>query len=274
MKKSIVCLFLAVCIAVTVSLSGCSDKEPTSDTSSKTSSATGTQNNSQTASQNDSTEVIKMDQNFNQFDLPQNGEEVAVLHTNMGDIYIRLFPQYAPKTVENFKGLINQKYYDGIIFHRVINDFMIQGGDPTGTGRGGESLWGGKFEDEFTANVFNFRGSLAMANAGPNTNGSQFFINQAKPDEGATGAMIKSQLQMYGYKTNVDDKVFENYAQKGGNFHLDGVLSPNGRGHTVFGQVYEGMDVVDAIANVQVGVGDKPVNTVKIETAEIIKYSK
>ncbi len=99
------------------------------------------------------------------------------LETTKGTIEIELMPKIAPKTCENFVGLIEQKYYDGIIFHRVIKDFMIQGGDPTGTGTGGKSIWGNPFEDEVTPNVkFNEQGILAMANSGPNTNGSQFFI--------------------------------------------------------------------------------------------------
>ena len=102
---------------------------------------------------------------------------VVILETNQGDIEIKLMPEVAPKTCENFVGLIKQGYYDGIIFHRVIKDFMIQGGDPTGTGMGGNSLWGDAFEDEVDKNViFDKEGILAMANAGPNTNGSQFFI--------------------------------------------------------------------------------------------------
>lgn len=104
----------------------------------------------------------------------------VVLETNQGDIEIKMFPEVAPKTVENFVGLATKGYYDGIIFHRVIKQFMIQGGDPTGTGMGGESLWGGKFKDEFSPTVsFNKKGILAMANAGPGTNGSQFFITTA-----------------------------------------------------------------------------------------------
>jgi len=104
-------------------------------------------------------------------------DPVVVLETNQGNIEIQLFPKIAPKTCENFIGLVEKGYYNGIIFHRVIKGFMIQGGDPTGTGRGGESLWGGKFEDEVTRDMtFNKKGLLAMANAGPNTNGSQFFI--------------------------------------------------------------------------------------------------
>ncbi len=102
---------------------------------------------------------------------------VAVIKTNMGNIELELFADKTPKTVENFVGLAEKGYYNGVIFHRVIDNFMIQGGDPTGTGRGGESLWGGKFNDEIDSSLtFDKPGYLAMANAGPNTNGSQFFI--------------------------------------------------------------------------------------------------
>lgn len=108
------------------------------------------------------------------------GDMIVVLETNSGNIELKLYPDITPKTVENFVGLVNKGYYNGIIFHRVIKKFMLQGGDPTGTGRGGESLWGGKFEDEVTpALKFDRPGILAMANAGPNTNGSQFFITVA-----------------------------------------------------------------------------------------------
>ncbi len=267
MKNIFKILVLTLCIISLLSFVGCGEdtKTTSDDPSSKVSSNQTTSNNK--------TEDSTMINNFDQFAKPQKCDEVAVLHTTEGDIFIRLFPEVAPKAVENFKGLIKKGYYDGIIFHRVINDFMIQGGDPTGTGMGGESLWGGKFEDEFTNSAFNFRGSLAMANAGPNTNGSQFFINQAGPQAGATATSLKRTLQMYGYVTEgIDDKVFETYAKLGGNMHLDGVLNPQGRGHTVFGQVYEGMDVVDKIANAQVGANDKPIETISIKTAEIIKY--
>jgi cyclophilin family peptidyl-prolyl cis-trans isomerase len=105
---------------------------------------------------------------------------VAVFNTNMGKFEAELYPGKAPKTVENFTGLAEKGYYKGVIFHRVIPNFMIQGGDPTGTGRGGESIWGKPFEDEVnTGLVFDSPGILAMANAGPNTNGSQFFITVA-----------------------------------------------------------------------------------------------
>lgn len=109
----------------------------------------------------------------------KDDETVAIVTTNKGKFVLRFFPEAAPKTVENFTTLAKKGYYDGIIFHRIIDGFMIQGGDPTGTGMGGESAWGGKFDDEFSADAKNNIGSISMANAGPGTNGSQFFINTA-----------------------------------------------------------------------------------------------
>ncbi len=108
----------------------------------------------------------------------QAGDTVVKMTTPQGEIWLRFFKD-TPKTVENFIGLGERGFYDGLIFHRVIPNFMIQGGDPLGTGTGGESIWGGEFTDEFVAGLSNIRGSIAMANRGPNTNTSQFFINQA-----------------------------------------------------------------------------------------------
>jgi len=110
-------------------------------------------------------------------------ENVITIETTQGTMKIKLFPEHAPKTCENFLSLAKKGYYEGIIFHRVIKNFMIQGGDPTGTGRGGQSVWGKPFEDECVpALTFNKKGLLAMANAGPNTNGSQFFITTIPTD--------------------------------------------------------------------------------------------
>lgn len=178
---------------------------------------------------------------------------VATFKTNKGDFAIKLFPKQAPKTVENFLGLVAKNYYDGIIFHRVIKDFMIQGGDPTGTGMGGQSLWGAPFEDEFSNELFNIRGALSMANAGPATNGSQFFIvqNQNMP------AQMEEQMVAAGYPK----EIIEAY-QQGGTPWLD-------HRHTVFGQVVSGMEIVDEIANVETGIQDKPVEDVVIKTIEI-----
>ncbi|WP_373382686.1 Putative peptidyl-prolyl cis-trans isomerase [Weissella confusa] len=188
-----------------------------------------------------------------QFDLAAVEGPVAVLETTKGTVKIQLFPAQAPKTVENFVGLIEKGYYDGIVFHRVISDFMIQGGDPTGTGMGGESLWGDSFEDEFSDEVFNLRGALSMANAGPNTNGSQFFIVQAS----RVPANMLRQL-----KGLVPDEVVSAYGEQGGTPWLD-------KRHTVFGHVIEGMDVVDDMAKVRVNYADKPLEDIKIIKATI-----
>lgn len=181
------------------------------------------------------------------------GDQIAVMKTNMGEVEILLFPEVAPKAVENFISLAKGGYYDGIIFHRVIKDFMIQGGDPTGTGMGGESVWGKPFEDEFSEEARNFRGALSMANAGPNTNGSQFFIVQAGPE--TMDERIFSMLKRQG--KNFSNDVAEKYMKVGGTPWLDGA-------HTVFGQVIRGMDVVDKIGNLHVDHSDKPYEEVKI----------
>lgn len=193
-----------------------------------------------------------------QLEAVKSGDIVAVMHTNMGDIEIKLFPEQAPKTVENFTTHAKNDYYNGIIFHRVIKDFMIQGGDPTGTGMGGESIWGRSFEDEFTPELHNLRGALCMANAGPNTNGSQFFIVQASDVPSNMLEQMKD-LADNGFPP----EIAEAYAKMGGTPWLD-------FRHTVFGQVVNGMDVVDAVANVQVGAADKPINDVVILGIDII----
>ncbi|ARD47424.1 peptidylprolyl isomerase [Sporosarcina sp. P37] len=183
-------------------------------------------------------------------------EALVVMNTTMGPIKIKLFKEHAPKTVENFLTHAENDYYNGIIFHRVIPEFMIQGGDPTGTGMGGESIYGNTFQDEFTMNLFNLRGALSMANAGPNTNGSQFFIVQASSLGGATAAQLK--------KGGWPDEIADAYEENGGTPHLD-------QKHTVFGQVVEGMDVVDSIANTKCGRDNKPKEDIKIESIEIIQ---
>ena len=194
-----------------------------------------------------------------QLKLPEDTDAVAIIKTTMGDIKIRLFPKEAPKAVENFCKLAKKGYYDGIIFHRVIKDFMIQGGDPTGTGMGGESVFGHSFEDEFDVKLHNLRGALSMANAGPNTNGSQFFIVQANTvPEHLMG-------QMEQMRDAFPEETVEAYRQNGGTPWLD-------FRHTVFGQVFDGMDVVDKIACVKVGSADKPVVDVCITGIEITNF--
>lgn len=193
-----------------------------------------------------------------QLEKPQPGDNIAIMNTSLGVIKIRLFSDEAPKTVENFTVHAKNGYYDGLIFHRIINDFMIQGGDPTGTGRGGESIWGRAFEDEFSADLHNLRGALSMANSGRNTNGSQFFIVQAK----AVSPDLISQMEKLADK-GFPEQTVENYKTVGGTPWLDFK-------HSVFGQVYEGMDVVDKMASVKVDMADKPFEDIKILSIDIL----
>lgn len=189
--------------------------------------------------------------------IEQDGTETkkVIMHTNKGAITLALFPELAPKTVENFLGLAEENYYDGIIFHRVISDFMIQGGDPTGTGMGGKSIWEEEFEDEFSAYLFNLRGALSMANSGPNTNGSQFFIVTASE----VPAQMIDQMEGAGYP----EEIIAAYREKGGTPWLD-------QRHTVFGHVVEGMDVVNDIDQVETNPADRPLEDIVIESIEIV----
>lgn len=193
--------------------------------------------------------------NYPQLNLDKVEGPKATLKTNQGDIEIQLFPEEAPMTVENFVRLAQKGYYDGTTFHRVISDFMIQGGDPKGDGTGGTSIWEHPFEDEFSRELFNLRGALSMANSGPNTNGSQFFIVQNK---NMPKRYIK-QMEPAGYPK----EIIKAYKQ-GGTPWLDGR-------HTVFGQVISGMDIVDKIAKVKKDKLDKPLDDVTINTITIDK---
>lgn len=208
--------------------------------------------------------------NGEQLEMPAEGEEIVVMQTSMGTIKLRLFPDAAPVTCQNFKNLIKEGYYNGITFHRVMDDFMIQGGDPEGTGFGGEAYGGGTIPDEFSRNLFNFRGALAMANTGEaNSGGSQFFIVQAD-----TCQYTVDTLKREGYPKWAAEK----YAELGGTPHLDGEYNkgiyPGYIGHTVFGQVFEGMDTVDAIAAVATDRNAKPLSDVTIINVYLTQYTK
>lgn len=199
---------------------------------------------------------------------PQLSDKVAddeaevKITTTEGAISMKLFPKHAPLAVENFLTHAKEGYYNGVTFHRVIKNFMIQTGDPKGDGTGGESIWKGKnskidsgsgFKTEISSYLYNIRGALAMArSSNPNSNGSQFFINQNTKDS-------SNQLS----STTYPEKIIEAY-KKGGNPSLDG-------NYTVFGQVISGMDVVDKIAATETGENDKPKKEIKIEKIEVIK---
>jgi peptidyl-prolyl cis-trans isomerase B (cyclophilin B) len=228
-----------------------------------------------------------------QLEDPQPGEDIAILHTNHGDIWVRLFPELAPRTVENFVTHAKNGYYDELTFHRIVAGFMIQGGCPLGNGTGGESIWGGTFEDEFTPKLRNITGALSMANSGTNTNGSQFFIVNSpelqpyqiddfefflnnldtpvtRPDDGQPfldemgGYIVYNQL--------IPADIPKAYLEHGGSPHLD-------FGHSVFGHVFRGMDVVDSISKVEVSYfgnqdprNDRPIDPVIIHNIEIRTY--
>ena len=199
---------------------------------------------------------------------PQLSKEVAedeaevILHTNQGDIRIKLFPKLAPLAVENFLTHAKEGYYNGITFHRVIDGFMVQTGDPKGDGTGGQSIWHDKDKTKDKGTGFKMKSPLtytiseeplAMANTGqPNTNGSQFFINQNSTD-------ISAKLPTSKYPK----KIIEAY-KEGGNPSLDGK-------HPVFGQVIDGMDIVDKIAKAEKDEKDKPTSAITIDSIEVVK---
>lgn len=212
--------------------------------------------------------------NLFQLQSVKEGETTATIKTNKGDIKVRLFKDAAPLAVENFVTHAKNGYYDGLTFHRVIQNFVVQGGDPNGDGTGGESIWGDPFKDEINSDLRHFRGALSMANAGTDTNGSQFFIVQNNNVEDS----LREELQTFldNQDTIIDEEnniklsdiyseeVCNEYLKNGGTPTLDGY-------HTVFGQVFEGMDVVDSIAAVETDENDMPVEQVIIESIEIFE---
>ena len=200
----------------------------------------------------------------NQMKEPNEGDQIAIFHIKgYGDIKVKFFENVAPKAVENFVTHAQEGYYNGVIFHRVIEEFMIQGGDPEGTGYGGESIWGEGFEEELSVDALPYRGALCMASSGTGTKslGSQFYIVQANYRDG-----MDSYLEGYGLGS-----FKEAYKKYGGDL---ADLVGYGQ-YTTFGQVIEGMDIVDKIAKVETNPSnDKPLEDVVIESIEITTYSK
>lgn len=197
------------------------------------------------------------------YDAPKNGEEVIVMTIkDYGDVKIKLMPEASEKGVENFIGLVEEGYYDGLTFHRIIQDFMIQGGDPEGTGMGGESMWGGKFDGGTSENAIHAAGAVAYANSGAtSTNGSQFYIvtgeKYAEED-------LESLESSYGMEFT--DEAKKIYTEEGGTPWLDG-------SYTVFGQVYDGLDIIFDIQNVDTDSSDKPIEDVIIEKVTVEEYN-
>ncbi len=279
MKMNILKTAAVLSFCAVMALAGCSSSGETAENTEGSEEQTDTELTDEQKAYQEYIENLSSEGDaFPQLDPPEAGEEIAVIHTSMGDIKVRFFPDEAPKAVENFKTLAKEGYYDGITFHRVIKDFMIQAGDPTGTCSGGESIYGNPFEDEFSPNLYNFRGALSMANSGPNTNGSQFFIVQTTNLQDGYWDHVDSLIDEFGdstvlynsqsgtlVKIKYSDEAREIYNERGGTPHLDYV-------HTVFGQVFEGMDVVDAIAMVAVDENDKPADDVIIESITFENY--
>ena len=194
----------------------------------------------------------------------QEGEEIAVITTSMGEFRVRFFPEAAPLAVENFKQLASSGRYNNTIFFRVINNFVIQGGDTTNTGSGFDSYNGGTFADEFSEQALHLRGALCMANQGTaNTNGCQFYVVQA-PQEALT-SNIWTQLRERMDRV-YPDAIKALYQTYGGCPWLD-------FSYTVFGQVYDGMETVDAIAAVSTNEQDKPDTDVVIQSITLTTYT-
>lgn len=205
------------------------------------------------------------DVEIHNFNKPEIGEKIAVITVkDYGEIKIKLFPEDAEKGVENFTGLADMGYYDELIFHRIIPNFMNQGGDPKGNGTGGKSIWGEKFDGGTSEHLYHFTGAVAYANSGAtSTNGSQFYIVNT-PD----GYMDTSCAELHEYDSeqyNWPANVAAKYDEVGGVPFLDG-------GYTVFGQVFEGMDVVRAMAEVETDDNDKPLKQVMMESVRIEEY--
>lgn len=258
MKKNKLILSLAAISAILL-LAGCGNNKTSSSTSSS----------SQSTSQSTSSGKLSREE-LNALELPQleegyqADEDVVKLDTTMGAITLKLFPKIAPKAVENFMTHAKDGYYNGTKFHRVIEGFMIQGGDPKGDGTGGESIWGKGFAEEYSPQLAHIRGALAMASSGVGTSslGSQFFIVQNNED-------VHDGLLLDDYP----EKMIEAY-KKGGVPSLDNK-------YTVFGQVIEGMDVVDKIAKVEKsgqasanGENSTPKEDILINQIEIIQEAK
>ena len=192
-----------------------------------------------------------------QLRLPEVGDTIVVFDTSVGVFKAVLYPQYAPKSVDNFITLAKNGYYNESTFHRVILDFIIQGGDPTYTGSGGDSKWGSPFEDEFSENLHHYRGALCMVNTGKNTNRSQFFV--------VTGGEITEEainkMKSAGYSQGVIDA----YREVGGRPTLD-------FNYTIFGQVYDGLDIVDVINKVTINDDNRPKEDITINSIVVDVY--
>ena len=261
---------MILCGAMTFSLIGCGLKNKETDEATPTPSITQEESSNEDVAEEPT--LTKDAKKLYQFKDANKGDTNAEINEKeFGTIKIKLFEKKAPKAVENFITHAKDGYYDGVTFHRIIDDFMIQGGDPLGTGTGGESIYGEPFEDEFSNDLYPFRGALCMANSGANTNGSQFFIVQADSEQ----VNLLKDLAMEYYNLSLIDYVQKAYGVAISSSELNQFLTYGGtpwltRKHTVFGQVLEGFDVLDAIAETEKADNQgTPKNPVVIETIKI-----
>lgn len=255
MKNKKVILGFTTTILLGLVLSACGSNTTDSDISKSTSSS------KEVATSESSKEKVDL----NSLELPQLSKEVAAdedlveMVTSEGSMKIKLFPKQAPKAVENFLTHAKDGYYDGVTFHRVIQDFMIQGGDPDGTGAGGESIWKEEFAPEISDQLYHLNGALAMARTGGDvsakTQGSQFYIVQN--NKNVSDGLLKD---------DYPEKIIDAY-KNGGTPFLD-------FNYSVFGQVIEGMDVVEKIGATKTGENDKPENAITIEKITILQEAK
>jgi cyclophilin family peptidyl-prolyl cis-trans isomerase len=257
-KKALAAL---LCGAVAAgSLVSCGKKLPV-----ETSTTAGEAGSSQTQGQQD--QFVATD--IKNFTAPEVGDQIIIMNIrDYGEVRIRLFPEYLPKAVENFVTLAEQGYYDGLIFHRVINEFMIQGGDPLGNGTGGQSCWGGKFDGGTDTHLVHVTGALAYANSGPMveggsptaTDGSQYYIVTGTVPTEEDFALYES----YGYSFTDEQKQL--YEQYGGYPSLDG-------NYTVFGQVIDGLDIILKIEKVATNSSNRPIEDVVVDSVKVGTYN-
>lgn len=255
-------VIIAVIAIVAVMMGG--KKEENNTESSTTNSSVNNENKNTVSNTTANTEIDpnKTKEEIaaeKQMAMPEKGDTIAIMHVkDYGDITFKFFEDYAPKAVENFLTHAKEGYYDGLTFHRVMNEFMIQGGDPLGTGTGGESIWGTGFGVELNEDLVPYKGSLCMAMSSlPNSIGSQFFITQANYNPNK-----ESYFQAFG----LYDKFWGLYKKYGGDL-IDLYMK-----YTVFGQVIDGIDVVDKIAAVETDIKDKPTTDIIIESIEVTEY--
>ncbi len=306
------CLLAMSVISMSVILSGCGDGKDATNTTEVTSvdskdaatEAATVDNSAINAKMADIAKgLIGNSDKLCQLEEKTEGEVIATMKTSMGNIVFRLFPDKAPKAVENFVTHAKKGYYNGLSFHRIIKDFMIQGGDPAGNGTGGESIWGKGFENEMSSDMRSFNGALCMANSGLDTNGSQFYIVQnnnisaeekqmlealkGMQEQELTRDVVEQNQLLFNFAKTVvtktggkvgddfgvkvkdvfSEKVIDAYLNNGGTPFLD-------YGYTIFGQVKSGLDVVEKIAAVEVtssasGENSTPVQKVTVDSIVI-----